>query len=898
MRLLLGMPGSGKTRAILTRAREMIRCADGGFRIVVPSATMAEHLRNTLAREGLVIQPSTIITMSALVAGFTPEADEAGGEELALIVDECLRSAPSEAFSGLTETPGLSQTVAAAIEDLSNSGCDPLQWAALGRMGVWRGRVLAEFGRLWERVEEALSSRNLVLRAQRIARAIAAIRTGAAGAVPHTVLADGFFLFSRVEIELLRALGEAADLWVTLPEWRGVEFTKAALEKGRCRVERLGHSRAKPLAGLVEATDPQGEAEEIALRILEAHREGFSWREMGVIMRSSKTYAALLERTFARAGIPARFYFGQPLSGTAIYRFLNNWIQAAVSGWEHRRTLHALQSRAHEAGRTPAAAALERAVIDRLPGEGLDSIARVAQTVPEPGTNLLRELIEAWRPFASWGVESAAPSEWAERLATLTDQASPPVPSGAMTSLELSRARTSVAAMRAIKESLASTARLLPEERMTLEQFWRVAGSVAARATLRPSDGRRDVVHVMDVYESRQWELPAVFVCGMAEGEFPRRAAVDPLLGEELRLRLQQQGFPVLRAADRDEEESFLCEIACSRATKQLTISYPAHSADGSPTVRAFFLDNLGLAPVPARRLRVVPAAPVAKAGRRSLQSPEILEAVRRSNDVFRPSWVEDFLQCPFRFFARRTLGLRENPAGPEDRLTPAVLGQVMHDAIDRWHNRIGGDLVSITAAMWRSALERYKIPQTWRTETQWLLLERSARFYAAKGAPEPGWTVRTEMELGVEIGSFRFAGRADRVDMDATGQARVHEFKFVGSASLAKRKKKMDQGLSVQAPLYALALRNQGLTPVGYSIVALRGDTRIAAFEEPEKVIAGMEQASRIAAAAAFAITQGDVRVMPADEEMCASCSFKDACRKREDRAVPELAAGRDEDV
>lgn len=893
MRILWGPPGSGKTTRILEHARGLMRAGDGGFRIVVPTATMAEHLLHSLAREGLVVRPATVCTFSSLIAGLTPDIEEAGGEELAIAVEQCLATeAGGGPFAGLLETPGLARTIARAIEDLANSGCDPLQWAALGGMGAWRGPIPTAFGRIWEGVDDYLNRRGLCLRARRIASAAAAVRGGSGVPLPHTLLMDGFFLFSRVEIEFLKALDRAADLWLTLPEWKGAEPTRELLEKQRGRVVIHQQCRAEPRSFLIKAADPQRECEEIALKILDARREGFAWREIGVILRSEQPYAPLLERSFARAGIPTRFYFGRPLAGTAVCRFLNDLVQAAISGWELRATLPALRSRVHEAGRTAAAAALERAVIDASPGQGLETMSRIVEKLSQPGASLLNDLIASWHPAACWNLESAPPSEWAARIAMLAPEAASPGPAGTITPSDLARTLTNAAALRAIQDTLASLARLLPDEPVPLDAYWRRASPVLAAANIRPHDGRRDVVHVMDVYESRQWELPAVFVCGLTEGDFPKRHPVDPLLGDDLRFQLQQQGFPVLRSSNREIEEDFLLKIAESRATRLLVFSHPAHKADGSPALRSFFLDAMNLAEAPARALAVRPSTPVSAAPRRSLQDRGVLDAILKRHRSFSPTAIEEYLQCPFRFFSRLTLGLRENAAPPEERLTPAVLGGLVHRAIDKWH-REGGDLPAVLEAQWQALLARLRVPLTWRTETLWLLLERSARYYSIKAAPLPGWTVTTELELAVEIDGFRFAGRADRVDRDRERRARILELKFAGSTGLKKRKEKVEEGIAIQAPLYALALWNIGYSPAAYSIVAIRGDTLFATVDEPQEVLSGMERASARASAAAFAITQGDVRVMPADEELCGFCSYRDACRKRDERAVPEVAAG-----
>ena len=58
MRVLTGPAGSGKTAVILDRLREALRAGRDDVRLLVPTATMTEHLQNGFAREGFVFRRS------------------------------------------------------------------------------------------------------------------------------------------------------------------------------------------------------------------------------------------------------------------------------------------------------------------------------------------------------------------------------------------------------------------------------------------------------------------------------------------------------------------------------------------------------------------------------------------------------------------------------------------------------------------------------------------------------------------------------------------------------------------------------------------------------------------------------------------------------------------------
>ena len=75
---------------------------------------------------------------------------------------------------------------------------------------------------------------------------------------------------------------------------------------------------------------------------------------------------------------------------------------------------------------------------------------------------------------------------------------------------------------------------------------------------VKPSkrDQRRNVVHVLDVYEARQWQLPIIFLCGMTERAFPRYHASHPILTDDDRLTLRSRGITLLTSAERQREKS------------------------------------------------------------------------------------------------------------------------------------------------------------------------------------------------------------------------------------------------------------------------------------------------------------------------------------------------------
>ena len=77
MHLLTGPAGSGKTFVILEQLRAALRRKDDGVRLLVPTATMAQHFQNELAREGFVFSPSLIQTIHRYIEPWVGDLPEA-----------------------------------------------------------------------------------------------------------------------------------------------------------------------------------------------------------------------------------------------------------------------------------------------------------------------------------------------------------------------------------------------------------------------------------------------------------------------------------------------------------------------------------------------------------------------------------------------------------------------------------------------------------------------------------------------------------------------------------------------------------------------------------------------------------------------------------------------------
>src|SRR6266849_2638464 len=159
MLLLTGPPGSGKTTFVLEQIRRCLREDPSAVCLLLPTSTMADHLRNRLAREGFVLRKDTVTTLSRFLERCTSVMAEVPPAMLPLLVAECLAKATPTVFTALGEFPGFRDSLASVIDELASQGCTAGQFQELATTDVTRA-----IGLVYADLEALLAERGLALR--------------------------------------------------------------------------------------------------------------------------------------------------------------------------------------------------------------------------------------------------------------------------------------------------------------------------------------------------------------------------------------------------------------------------------------------------------------------------------------------------------------------------------------------------------------------------------------------------------------------------------------------------------------------------------------------------------------------------------------------------------------
>ena len=160
----------------------------------------------------------------------------------------------------------------------------------------------------------------------------------------------------------------------------------------------------------------------------------------------------------------------------------------------------------------------------------------------------LIEFLDALPERADWGW-------WLERLQELATMA-------------LRRPET-------VLEVLAELRPLAQVDEVGLAEVERILGERLRFSRSRPPKRRFGRVFVGGVEEAAGRSFDVVFVPGLAEGVFPRRAKEDPLLLDERRRTLRQAGYRLIEDLGRTRREQLLLRLAIGAASRWLVVSYP-----------------------------------------------------------------------------------------------------------------------------------------------------------------------------------------------------------------------------------------------------------------------------------------------------------------------------------
>jgi ATP-dependent helicase/DNAse subunit B len=278
----------------------------------------------------------------------------------------------------------------------------------------------------------------------------------------------------------------------------------------------------------------------------------------------------------------------------------------------------------------------------------------------------------------------------------------------------------------------------------TADSFLDTLTAALGRQPIARAVGRDGRVLLTLASDARGLPHAHVYIVGLAEGVFPAPVSEDPLLLDSERADLRRAGIPLPNAADRADDPGLFASIA-GTARVTLTFSRPTVKNGELWTPSALWIASQ---PDPARTTRQAIGAPpgmddaaapheaalawaarirrgeAVRAGWLGVQHPAFTRHIMRviavergrmarvphdpysgvladaaliaqaRREVDTRTWsasaLNDYGQCPFRYFAHRILGLDAVPP-PEQGMDVRQRGTLMHDILERTYRALHG---------------------------------------------------------------------------------------------------------------------------------------------------------------------------------------------------------------
>ncbi len=845
---MLGPVGSGKT----TRLREIFEAAPA--RIIVPTATMAEHLRHQLARDGRLVRDSQVVTLATLVSEFAATEAQVSPGELQVVIRRTLARFRSRRWQPLLATPGFASTLASLASEIDAAGYSSQDLGATADLLRRMHPDAEEFVRFYQQLETEVRQAGRALRGWRLAAATT--RVYREGCPPVAWLCDGFFTLTEGEIALLDAARRHVPVTITLPDAEPSARACRLLEQRGFEVERCAY--LSPTAAISLATTLstghsfENEVTRIAAAILACRASGRPYREIGVVVRAAEPYVSALRTACERFGIPARFYFARQMVVTPAFQYVDALAQAAISNWDQRLLLTCVRrGEADLGGRRDE---IDFELQKRIPANGMPNLADLLLFTP---------FLETLERLEEQRERSLLPAVWEKLFAAESP---------------------------GLADLLASVTAILPERAISLTTYWADVRAMAAGTPVREVDRRRDVVHVMDAHEARQWRLPVVFCAGLLEGTFPQHPSEDALFPDLVRRQLNEMGLALRTMADRQAEERFLFTVATTRATAELHLSYPRFDRLGERTLPAFALEKLRATEWDSRAILpfVDHQYNAARASRMVDERLRMELATRHS--AASPSGIETFLKCPFQFFGRYTLRLATAPPEPGERLDALVQGNIVHELLARLSNRGSRTMEELFDEVYERICRERNIPPGYLSEVERLKMLRHLRTFEHDFKPAPGGEPHLEERLAFACGSdLQIKARIDRYDVFPEGTVAAYDYKYSTAANVSKRQ---DSEQYVQGGLYLLGLEElYQLRPRSFHYIALRDSAKKTGWEDQASLREMIHRARTLTREVIGRVRDGEIAVAPLDRELCKYCDFETACRVRTQRALVQVA-------
>ncbi|HTX21579.1 MAG TPA: PD-(D/E)XK nuclease family protein [Candidatus Aquilonibacter sp.] len=658
---------------------------------------------------------------------------------------------------------------------------------------------------------------------------------------------------------------------------------------------------------IVRCANPDAKAVFAAREILRFVRAGNRFRDCAILVRNLDNYHKPLAREFRRYGIPFFLDRREGVAHHPLAELTRGTLRLAAFDWRHDDLFAALKA---------GFCNVEETEIDALENAALEFGWRGKKWLaPLPDgrfENQRKEILPPFENFHGWlsrlkmqpnGKQLAEIFRelWddlkvEQRLENWSEETS-------ASTLQRFNASAHAAVFEQMNSLLDSLELGFANEALPLRDWLPVLESGLANLSVGVIPPVLDEVLIGAIDRARNPDLKFALVLGVNESVFPATPVAPAILTEADRDELQIPLGPDLRG--QLSRERFYGYLACTRASEKLTLTFSRSDTDGnilnpSPFIAQLqnifpslqveeFQSEIDLAEIENAN-ELIPLLPEIKNWGDLLEIPAVAELKKALDELREPdseenlspqmaeqlygpvlrtsvSRLEEFAQCPFRFFVRCGLKAEERKIF---ELDARERGSFQHDVLKKFHEQVTGEgkrwrdltpaeararigkiageltenyrggLLSETAqsrfaarALTESLQDFVAVTVAWLREQNEFDPVAAELDFGAKESPETAW----EIDLA---GGRKLAlnGRIDRVDLCRSSRTATDEAAAIVIDYKSSQKKLdailIEHGIQLQLLAYLNVLRRwkkpleifgvKELIPAGVFYVNLRG--------------------------------------------------------------------------
>ncbi len=781
----LGGPGSGKTHQII-KELEKSGLSNTRTKLLLPTRGMIEHIKNisltSISRDGII---EDIISTFGQWATTTLKRDETlvSVTEVLPLVRAILEEADLPCFNNVSRLPGFPAKITKSIFEIMDNGLTPSDILK----GAKGNKKLKSMAKVMTLLQEGMRKLSFVSSGELLFRLRKNIKENRVD-IPESILFDGFYDFTKGQRRCFEALLEKGiNITITLPVmekevvrpiFQNPKRTYDLLVKHGFKFKTLSKTpdphpssprrifhrlftddkRAAPLDGFALLTTDTVEnlIQTMALRIRKSKAEGKLplWRNVGIVARDLSPYELIIRRIFDQYKIPHHIH--------------HNINPGKLSFGQNLLFLLEIL------GRTPPRTCFEKAnyvnaIQDAFsflaPKDILEEILFWQyHEIGKDGRTIKRKVfpqdLKSIRSHITGGKAKDHLEFILGIIKKCSDREINPDTFSEILTLILKRYSTEFFIKggnqtRGLKDGAMAlkgffmAAKYFKENWETLDLPLNTWESCRLRfkefldSQKIPMDSKlKDAVHIVDVYESRTWVWEEVYLIGLNQNEFPKRARED-IFFKDMERQTIDFFLPTAKSARFEEELLFV--FASSRSKGTTVFSRHTIDNEGRELQPSHFLEEINsifepplsrIQPLVSLTRPTIPSsnwtqksngksAACFSLGRikhfnecqikaniegrilfdhrkseLSLQdnpanwlsvrekAPEtlpddFLPMIKKAVEPFSVSSLNDFIACPFKSFAKKLLKLSPLIKGPV--LDNLLLGKIAHETLSRY---------------------------------------------------------------------------------------------------------------------------------------------------------------------------------------------------------------------